>query len=117
MNEANESTAGGAIGANEAKVPPIRRGIGANEAMRSPGAGSARTKPPGALLRWDDPRWDGVWLGTNSGSMHAFEDGASPDKKTPGWTIVVLEELIHPALFFQTLAAPRGVVRTGILAA
>jgi hypothetical protein len=42
--------------------------------------------------------------------MHAVEDGIPSDKKTPGWTIVLQEELIHPALFFRSLAAP-GQVR------
>jgi hypothetical protein len=53
--------------------------------------------------------------------MHAAEDGAPSDKKTPGRTVVLPEELDHPALLFRTFPRRRARVvqhgRDGGLAA
>jgi hypothetical protein len=100
-NEAMEPTARGEFGANEALAPPIRRGNGANEANEVARRGNGANEANRGNLAWDDPRQDGVRLGTRSASMHGVEDGAPSERKDPGWTIILREELIHPALFFQ----------------
>jgi hypothetical protein len=96
-------------GARSARTKPSSRPSAAGSARTKPsssvGAGSARTKPTGAFLSRDDPRRNGVRLGTTLASMHAIEGGTSLDEKTPGWTIVLRVERIHPAPLFQPLAA------------
>jgi hypothetical protein len=91
-NKATETTVRGEIGANEAMESPIRRGSGANEAMRSPGAGrrershlghdcaEGRFAPECRMIR-------------REARVNACDRGrGSPDKKTPGWTVALLEE-------------------------